>query len=51
MGKILMENVVEGICRKCVIRQITGMKRCVKMSKKKDTDPTVMSHLLSTTNE
>ena len=51
MGKILMENVVESICRKCVIREIPGMKRCVKMPKKKDTDPTVMSYLLSTPND
>jgi len=41
MGKILMENVVEKVCHACVVRQIPGVKRCVKMPKKQETDPTV----------
>jgi len=42
MGKILMENVVEKICHACVVREIPGIKRCVKMPKKTQQDPTVI---------
>jgi DNA-directed RNA polymerase I subunit RPA1 len=43
MGKILMENVVEKVCHSCVVREIPGIKRCLKLPGKRDTDPTVAS--------
>ena len=42
MGKILMENIVEKVCQICVIREIPGIVRCVKLPKKQATDPTVL---------
>ena len=41
MGKILMENVVEKVCHQCVVREIPGIKQCVKMPRKNDSDPIV----------
>lgn len=51
MAKILMEDIVERVCRNCVVREIPGIKRCVKMPKKKETDPTVMFPPLHLTND
>lgn len=41
MGKILMENVVEKVCHQCVVRQIAGINKCVKMPRKNESDPIV----------
>ena len=41
MGKILIENIVEKVCQICVVREIPGIVRCVKLRKKQATDPTV----------
>ena len=41
MGKILMENVVEKVVHSCVVREIPGIRRCIKMPKKQSTDLTV----------
>ena len=43
MGKILMENVVEKVCHQCVVREIPGIKQCVKMPRKNESDPIVSS--------
>jgi DNA-directed RNA polymerase I subunit RPA1 len=43
MGKILMENIVEKVCQACIVREISGIQRCVKLPKKQETDQTVSS--------
>ena len=36
-----MENIVEKVCQICVVREIPGIVRCVKLRKKQKTDPAV----------
>jgi hypothetical protein len=44
MGKILMENVIEKGCQQCIVREIEGITRCVKMPPIPDkSGPTVES--------
>jgi len=50
MPKILMQDIVEKVCRNCVVREIPGINRCVKMPKKKETDPIVLSRPWLLTN-
>jgi hypothetical protein len=44
MGKILMENIVEKVCQQCIIREVEGITRCIKMPRTVDkSGPTVES--------
>jgi len=42
-----MQNIVEKVCQSCVIREIPGIKSCIKMPKKQGTDRTVPPKLIT----